>query len=194
MSRPSFLRRKSAQADASADQPTKVGGKGRPTPTRAEAQAAAKARAKVPTDRRELARQQRQQRGASSAQVRDALRTGDDRYLPKRDKGPVRRFVRDFIDSRLCMAELLVPLLIVIALSRTVSPSFSDGLWSATILLVALDTVFFLFRLRSQLRKRFPDTSTRGASGYAVLRALQVRFLRMPKPQVRLGGRPRQRA
>ena len=34
------------------------------------------------------------------AKQREALANGDERYLPARDKGPVRRFVRDYVDSR----------------------------------------------------------------------------------------------
>ena len=45
--------------------------------------------------------------------MREGMRTGDERYLPARDKGPVRRYVRDFVDARLCMAELLLPLLVL---------------------------------------------------------------------------------
>ena len=41
------------------------------------------------------------------------MRTGDERYLPPRDKGPVRRFIRDFVDSRFSFVELMVPLLVV---------------------------------------------------------------------------------
>ena len=42
------------------------------------------------------------------------MRTGDERYLPARDKGPVKRFIRDYVDARLSIAEFLLPLLIVI--------------------------------------------------------------------------------
>ena len=45
--------------------------------------------------------------------MREAMKTGDERYLPARDKGPVKRFVRDFVDSRFSFVELMVPMLIV---------------------------------------------------------------------------------
>ena len=54
-----------------------------------------------------------------------------------------------------------------------------------------LVVLFEGFRMRGKLRKeltrRFPDDSQKGATMYAVMRALQVRFLRMPKPQVKVG-------
>jgi hypothetical protein len=183
-----LFRRKTAQAPVPST-PVKEGGKGRPTPTRAQAQAAAKARAKGPQDKKATARLQRERRTESNAKAREGLRSGDERYLPTRDKGPVRRFVRDFVDARLCMAELLLPLLIIIMISQAFAATkgISNGLWTATILLVALDTMLLVFRLRRELPRRFPGQVTKGAVGYGVLRSLQLRFTRMPKTKVKLG-------
>jgi hypothetical protein len=182
-----FRRRKSAAAPST---PVKEGGKGRATPTRAQAEAAARARAKAaPKSRKEAARLARQNRGSAGAKAREALRTGDERYLPKRDKGPVRHFVRDFVDSRLCMAELLLPMLLLILVSSSFAPKVSNGLWSATILVVALDTMLVVFRLRRELGRRFPEQSTKGAVGYGLVRSLQLRWLRLPKTQVKLGAK-----
>ena len=169
--------------------PLKEGGKGRATPTRAQAQAAAKARAKGATDKKQAARLARQRRSAASAKAREGMRMGDERYLSARDKGPVRRFVRDFIDARLCMAELLLPLLLFIMVSSTFAPALSNSLWGATILVVALDTVLLVFQLRRELPRRFPGQSTKGAVGYGLLRSLQMRWLRLPKRQVKLGAK-----
>jgi len=184
------LFRRNKSASTVPPTPVKEGGKGRPTPTRAEAQAAARARAKAaPKTRKEAARQARADRGASGAKAREAMRTGDERYLPKRDKGPVRRFVRDFVDGRLSMAELLLPLLLVILVTSSFAPKVSNGLWSATILVVALDTALLIFRLRRELARRFPGQVTKGAVGYGVLRSLQLRFIRLPKTKVKLGAK-----
>ena len=169
--------------------PEKAGGKGRPTPSRREAQAAAKARARGAQDKKAASKLQRERRNASNAKMREAMKSGDERYLPARDKGPVRRFVRDWIDVRLCMAELLLPLLIIIMVGQAFSQRLSNGLWSATIVLVALDTMLVVFRLRRELARRFPDQSTKGAVGYGVLRSLQLRWIRLPKPQVKLGAK-----
>ena len=75
----------------------------------------------------------------------------------------------------------------MILVGQAISRSLANGLWSATILLVALDTVLVVFRLRRELRRRFPDESTKGAVRYGVLRSIQLRWIRMPKPQVKLG-------
>lgn len=183
-----MFRRKTTQAPAPTT-PVKEGGKGRPTPTRAQAQAAAKARAKAPLDRKAAARLQRQRRSEASARAREGMRTGDERYLSARDRGPVRRFVRDYVDARLCMAEVLLPLLILIMVTQAFAPRVSNGLWSATILLTALDTSLLIFRLRRELARRFPDQVTKGAVGYGLLRSLQLRFFRLPKAKVKLGAK-----
>ena len=41
------------------------------------------------------------------------MRNGEEKYLLARDKGPVRRFIRDFVDSRFSFIELIIPLLVV---------------------------------------------------------------------------------
>jgi Protein of unknown function (DUF3043) len=120
--------------------------------------------------------------------MRQGMKTGDDRFLPARDKGPVRRFLRDLVDSRMNMAEFLLPLLVVIMITNALGyRSLSDGLWAGTILLVVFDTMVLLIKVRRDLRRRFPDQETKGALFYTVVRSLQMRFLRMPKPQVKLG-------
>jgi hypothetical protein len=182
------LFRRSKTVEPSTTTPTsKEGGKGRPTPSRKEAEAAARARARGVQDKKEAARLLKERRAEGNARTREGMRTGDERYLPARDKGPVRRFVRDWVDSRLCMAELLLPLLIIIFFSSSIDEGLSGGLWSATILVVSLDTALVVFRLRRELGRRFPDQSTKGAVGYGVLRSLQLRWIRMPKRKVRLG-------
>ena len=127
--------------------------------------------------------------------MREGMKNGEERYLMARDKGPVRRFVRDFIDARVSIAEFLLPLLLLtFVLQASGNPSlvrFGGALWTTTILVVVLDTMWLVFRLKRALRAQFPDESLRGTTFYAVLRALQVRPLRSPKPQVRIGGRPK---
>ena len=167
------------------------GGKGRPTPSRKEAEAAAKARAKVPRTRRELMQAQRGARSESGKSVRAAMKSGDERYLLARDKGPVRRFIRDFVDSRFSFVELMVPLLIVTLLLGYSGSPYLVGIGNTvllgTVLLVVLDILLMRFRLRRELARRFPDEPTKGTTYYAIMRALQMKFMRMPKAQVKIG-------
>jgi hypothetical protein len=167
--------------------------KGRPTPSRREAEAANKARAKVPRTRKEQAAARRLARTESSGKMREAMKTGDERYLPARDRGPVRKFIRDYVDSRFWILELMLPAMVVFLVFGY---SGNDALAGyANLALPAMLLVVFVegFRLRGKLRReiaaRFADEASaqKGSTMYAVMRALQVRFLRMPKPQVRVG-------
>ncbi len=193
-----MFRRKSEESLAATPEPTAPArpgtpqGKGRPTPSRKEAEAAARARAKVPRDRKAMRKYQREMRVESSKKMREALKTGDESYLPARDRGPVRRFIRDFVDCRLNISELLAPLLILILILGTGvfgknSAVIANTLWMATILLVVLDVFWLRFRVRRAVRERFPDASLKGITWYAVMRAVNMRFLRLPKPRVRIG-------
>lgn len=188
-----FRRSKTETADTAKPTVVKEGGKGRPTPTRREAQAAARARASAGKDKRSGGKAQRQRRAQQNARAREGMRNGDERFLPARDQGKVRRFVRDRVDSRINMAELLLPLLLVImVLQYTGNPrlvGLSNGLWVATLLVVIGDTVILAWRIRRELGRRFPDESHRGAVFYGLVRALQLRFMRIPKPKVKLGQR-----
>lgn len=163
-----------------------AGGKGRPTPTRKEAEAAAKERAKLSRDPKSYSRSERARQAAVR---REAMNRGDERYLTKRDRGPMRRFIRDFIDSRLTFAEMALPIIFIglIMMGAKIGGSFGSLLINMLVLVVALDTMLMWFLLRRQLTKRFPNENRRGALFYAFGRTLQLRFLRMPKPQVRIG-------
>lgn len=168
------------------------GAKGRPTPSRREAEAAARERARVGMDKKAAKKLLRERRNESNAKLRQGMRSGDERYLPARDQGPVKKFVRDYVDARISIAEFLLPLLIVIMLLQYSGTEqlvkFSNALWTTTILVVALDTVWLIFRLKRALREKFPEENRKGTTFYAVLRVLQVRWLRMPKPKVKIGG------
>jgi Protein of unknown function (DUF3043) len=167
-------------------------GKGRPTPTRREAEAARKARVRPVVDRRESMRRQRQQARAEREKARRAMATGDERHYVGRDRGPVRAFIRDWVDARRSVAEFFLPIvLLVLVLSFVSNPTvqlFSSALWMATMLLVVVDLTWFGFRLRREIRTRFPDDEGRGHVFYGITRSTQLRRLRLPKPRVRPGA------
>jgi hypothetical protein len=171
--------------------PEKAGGKGRPTPSRKEAEAAARARAKVPRTRKEQMAAQRSARGETSQKMRQAMKTGDERYLPARDRGPVKRFIRDYVDSRFSFIELMVPLLILSMVlgysGNQTMRTLGNTVLLTTFVIIIFDIVMLRFRLRRELARRFPGESTRGTTLYAAMRSLQMKFLRLPKAQVRIG-------
>ncbi|MFF1482551.1 DUF3043 domain-containing protein [Streptomyces sp. NPDC058301] len=168
--------------------------KGRPTPKRSEAQTQRRRASTVPSDRKEAAKRSREVRRIELAKQREALANGDQRYLPARDKGPVRKFVRDYVDSRFCVAEFFLPLAVIILVLSMVRIGSLQNiallLWLVVIVLIVLDSIGLAFRLKKQLKERFADEPTKGAVAYGLMRTLQMRRLRLPKPQVKRGERP----
>jgi TRAP-type uncharacterized transport system fused permease subunit len=178
--------RRTAKQQPEPVQVEKPGGKGRPTPTRKEAQAAAKERARMGMDKKSAQKVLRERRAQDNQKVREGMRTGDQRYLMERDKGPVRAFVRDYVDTRISFMEYLLPVLVLImALQFAGQRELSSTLWSATILLLVLEVAWLLSRLSKEIRSRFPEENTRGWRFYALMRAIQLRPLRMPKPRLK---------
>ena len=166
-------------------------GKGRPTPSRKEAEAAAKARAKAPRTRKEIAAAEKLKRSESSQKIRAAMKSGDERYFLARDKGPVRRFIRDFVDVRFSFIELMIPLLIIAMVlgytGNTRMLVISNFLLMGTLLLILVDSLFLRFRLRRELVRRFPNEPLKGTTYYALVRSMQMKFMRMPKARVKIG-------
>lgn len=168
--------------------------KGRPTPKRSEAEASRRTRVTVPKDRKEAARQQRERLRSEREKQRMALLDGDERHLPARDKGPVRKFTRDYVDARWSLAEFFLPAAVVILILSVVKvPALqllSTMLFLTFFVLVIVDFVRLGLGLRKQLAVRFAGQNTRGAVAYGLMRILQMRRLRLPKPQVRRGEKP----
>ncbi|CAN5835088.1 hypothetical protein BH20ACT6_BH20ACT6_17400 [soil metagenome] len=164
-------------------------GKGRPTPSRRDAEAARKARLKPPRTRKEIAKRERQRRTEQRNLVRSSMAAGDEKHLPARDQGPVRRFARDFVDARRNVAQYLLPLLMVILLLSFIPRllQIQALVWAMTIALTTVDTMWLYWSFRREVRRRFEPSQIKGATGYALLRSSQMRRLRLPKPQVKYG-------
>jgi len=179
-------------ADANGAQ-AKQSGKGRPTPKRRDSQPFRRPLGGPPKDRKEAVRRQREDARLRRAGVRESMASGDDRYLPARDRGPVRRYVRDVVDSRRSVAEYFLPAALVSFLissfgARNATLAFVSSLaFYGMLLLIVVDTMFLNRRLRSELAANFPGQSTRGVGFYALTRGLMIRRMRFPKPQLKRG-------
>ncbi len=165
----------------------KPGGKGRPTPSRKDAQAASRERARMGMDKKTAQKVLKARRSEDNKKVREGMRTGNPRYMMERDKGPVKAFVRDYVDTRISFMEYLLPVLVIImVLQFAGQQQLSGAIWSATILLLVLEVAWLLSRLNKEIKTRFPDENSRGWRFYALMRAIQLRPLRMPKPRLRV--------
>jgi hypothetical protein len=166
--------------------------KGRATPTRKEQEAARK-RPLVPSDRREAARQSRSQVQAQRERARVGMANGEEKYLPQRDKGPQKRYVRDYIDARFSLGEILLPLLVLTILSyffESIAPYVLIAVWGVIAILIVEGVIVGII-LRRKLAAKFGEGKVeRGVRWYAFMRMIQMRILRLPKPQVKRGQFP----
>ena len=167
----------------------KTDGKGTATPKRSQ-QVSRNVRPLVPTDRKEAKRESREQMNRLREEQRRGFEQGDERYLPARDKGAVRRYARDYVDARISVAMLMIPAMIVVIIltffeSMDVRMIANVVLW-AFIAVAILDCVAMSFMLKRKIRAKFGEGHTKGVAWYASMRAAQLPFMRMPKPQVKL--------
>ncbi|MBT2520075.1 DUF3043 domain-containing protein [Arthrobacter sp. ISL-28] len=181
------------EAEAAARQ-AEAAGKGAPTPKR-KAQEAARKRPLVPEDRKASKAAERAAIQEQRLKARQALDTGDERFLPIRDKGPQKRFARDYVDARFSLGEYLMFGALIFVIISLVVPSTSEqmiyvlgGFW-VMFLAVFVDVFILSRKLRKRLAQKFGEVE-RGTVWYGSMRSLQFRKLRLPKPQVRRGQFP----
>jgi hypothetical protein len=180
-------------AEAEARQNGAVG-KGTPTPKR-KAQEAARKRPLVPEDRKASKAAERAAVQEQRLKMRKALDTGDERFLPLRDKGPQKRFARDYVDARFSLGEYLMFGALVFVIVSLLVPSTSEmmiyvlgGFW-IMFLAVFVDVFVLSRKLRKRLTEKFGEVE-RGTVWYGSMRSLQFRKLRLPKPLVSRGEYP----
>jgi len=178
--------------DVSTDRAT--AGKGRATPTRKEREAA-NLRPLVSNDRKAAAKASRAKMAEAREKARVGMAAGDEKYLPVRDKGAQRRWIRDYVDARFSVGEILIPVMFLIIVLTFINDERVQlvgilGLW--TFFLVAvIDGVILGFIVTKRLTARFgADRLQRGNRWYAAMRAMQLRVMRLPKPQVKRGQYP----
>ena len=188
--------------------PPAQAGKGRPTPKRSEAernryrsiQGGTTSGRKVNATRdpgRKLTpeEKQRQKENARTDRNRrmEAMRKGEEWALGPRDKGPLRKLARDYVDSQRRPSEyymyaLLVLLVALFAHNKAIE-SYTGPLVFAVIVIIAIDGFFIRRGLRKLAAERYPGQSTRGLTWYAVVRAMQIRRFRNPAPAVKPGDK-----
>ncbi len=171
------------------------GAKNRPTPKRRDQEAARK-RPLVP-DKRSMTKADKARARTERTKAREAMMRGEEKYLHPRDKGPVRRLMRDMVDARWNIGEILLPaMLVVLALSFIRQPWAQLGVFVVVYGLLAvgvLDAVLLWRRVKGRVREEFDIEPPKGSVMYVVLRAFQMRRSRMPRPAVDRGTEVRRR-
>lgn len=179
----------SSKADSSKADSSKTQGKKGPTPRRSEAQAA-NFRPLVPEDRKEAKRQAQERLRASQAEARAGMARGDDRFLRENERGPQKRFMRDYIDSHFTLGELLVPMMFLVIIA-TFFNSTNAAVWAMGFIWLYLalciaEGIIYGRIIRKKIAAVVGAAKLqKGFYFQSVGRSMQMRFLRMPKPQVK---------
>ena len=168
-------------------------GKGHATPTRKEKEAARK-RPLVANDRTERRRREREAATAERERARIGMANGEQKYMPLRDRGPQRKYIRDYTDARWSVGELLLPTIALFFISSFFPPESIFQLLGFVImwfvLIVAIvDAVIVGVILKRKLTEKF-GSMDKGGRFYAAMRMVYFRQMRLPKPQVKRGAFP----
>jgi Protein of unknown function (DUF3043) len=185
----------SSEADTSGSRPRPglTPPKGVPTPKRSEAQANRRQPYQAPTDRKAASRQSRDRNRGERMRRTAAYQRGDAWALPRKDQGPVRALARDVVDARRGIGEYYMILVIVLVVLLVVPGSttkivFDIAVIGVVILMIAEGWLVSL-RVKRLAADRLPGESTQGLTMYTIMRGIQLRRLRMPKPRVSRGDK-----
>lgn len=142
----------------------------------------------IPTDRKEAKKQAREQMAAQRQRAQAGYARGEEQYMPVRDRGPVRRYARDYVDSRFSIGSMLMPAMILVLAMTFINTAemrvMTFALLWGFVGLTILDCIIFTARMRKKITQKFGAGKAKGVSWYASMRSTQMRFMRMPKPQV----------
>ncbi len=182
--------------------------KGRPTPKRDAAKrrgpvapapmTAAEARRRRKEARQKLSREERRElktrQRERTSDRRDKMMAGEEDYLLPRDKGPVRRYVRDMVDARRNPLGLFMPIaFFLVFLMLAVPTPQVNGLVSIAMLVLVMmmmaDALVLGRKVNKLVDAKFPKNTESGwrLGFYAASRASQLRRMRAPRPQVKRG-------
>ena len=171
-------------------------GKGRATPTRKEREAA-NLRPLVSSDRKAGSKASRAKMNEARETARVGMANGDEKFLPMRDKGVQRRYIRDYVDARWSVGELILPVMFLMIIvmfifekNTGVSSIAIFALWGF-FLIAVVDCVVAGLLIQRKLTAKFgAEKVQKGNRWYIAMRALQLRPMRLPKPQVKRGAFP----
>ncbi len=190
----------------------RTGPKGRPTPKRNEARrttrkgpvapapmtaSEARARRKSLSGPKLSREERRAEKAAGRARMtdrRERMMAGEEAYLLPRDQGPIRRYVRDIVDSRRNVLGLFMPATLFLMFAMFTTPQlqlYVSPAMLALMLVMSVDGLILGRKVSRLVDAKFPNnTESRWKLGlYAAGRASQIRRLRTPRPQLARGSR-----
>jgi hypothetical protein len=166
--------------------------KGHATPTRRERELARK-RPLVSADRSAAKKQDRAAMQVERERQRVGMANGEEKFLPARDRGVQKRYVRDYVDARISVGEGLIPVMVLVILLTFFNiPAVQV---SAMLLLYVffaaaiIDALIVGQILTKRINAKYGDKAEK-VRWYAAMRGFQLRVMRLPKPQVKRGAWP----
>ena len=188
--------------------PPAQAGKGRPTPKRSQAEAnryrsltgsttSGRGPRPTATPGRKLTPEEKEKARTAARSDRtrqmQAMRRGEEWALQPRDRGPVKKLARDYVDGHRRPSEFYMYALIVLVVSLVAGKSHKalnadlEYLLLAIIAVIIVDAILLRRSISKLVAERLPGESTRGITFYAIMRALQLRRFRNPAPRIKPG-------
>ena len=175
--------------------------KGRPTPSRKEQQAARR-QPLVVNDRKEAKAREREAMAKARERQNDALMGGDQRYLPAVDRGSQRRYIRDYVDARRNVGDVMLFVMLAFFIFTLFIPGFfgsaeaAEGfqritsyvLWGLMLLWIG-DSWIMWRGLKKKVIAKFGEMEPRSGM-YTYNRVMMIRRMRRPVPMVKYGEYP----
>lgn len=184
---PVFRRQKPSDSEASIETAAETAtrkidvaqaAKGRPTPTRKEAELARNQRLTGATDAKGVKRQQR---------ARDFELSTE-----RQHGGAVKQFARDYVDKRYRVAEFFIPLAVLMfvlaAVHTNATQLASLALWGIMLVAIVIDSIILVIGVKKAAKARFPNQELGRLGLYTLMRSLQFRRWRLPKPRLKRGA------
>ena len=194
MAKPNSANKTDPAAGYDLDTDSISSGKGRATPTRKEREAA-NLRPLVSSDRKAGNKASRAKMNEAREKARIGMANGEEKYLPMKDKGVQRRYIRDYVDARWSVGEVILPAMFLVIILTVINNAVVQtialvALWSF-FLIAVIDCIVVGVLIQRKLTAKFgAEKVQKGNRWYTAMRALQLRPMRLPKPQVKRGTFP----
>jgi len=162
-----------------------------PTPKRKDSEALNKVNAITSPATKATKARDRNEVKAKRLAARAAYMRGEESALPARDRGPIKRYVRNYVDSRRNIGEYFLPAVFTVLVLTVVHNKFVSLIailfMYAAMLYTVISGIFMTRSIRKVVNAKFPGESTKGLGMYGWLRSTQMRRMRAPAPQVKRG-------
>jgi len=166
-------------------------GKGKATPSRKQQEAAN--RRPLVGDKSKEGRAAQKERLAQERRIaREGMMRGEDKYLPIKDRGPQKRLARDVVDARFTAGEAVMPAMILFLITSVIDIFMIQliavvSMWGLFVVVI-VDAYVIGRKVKQVVGAKYGEaTLERGLAWYAGMRSIQLRPMRLPKPQVKRG-------